>query len=58
MSVLFIENKRRKVKLPHSWDAFEKAKKIAIALRESGYVTTDFEERKVRGIVQIVLEED
>lgn len=56
--VRFIEFKRSVGKLPHSWKAFETAKRIAEALKESGYVTTSFEEMKVRGIIQIILEED
>ena len=43
--------------MPHSWKAFEIAKRITEALKESGYVTTSFEELKVRGIIQIILEE-
>jgi len=42
-------------KLPHSWKAFETAKRITEALKESGYITTSFEESKVRGIIQIIL---
>lgn len=42
----------------HSWKAYKVAKKIAKALQECGYITTDFEMMKVRGIVQIIIEEE
>ena len=44
--------------MTHSWRAFKTAKRITEVLKESGYVTTSFEEMKVRGIIQIILEED
>jgi len=44
--------------LPHSWKAYDKAKEIAEALREAGYITTEFEMSKVRGIIQIILEKE
>lgn len=46
--------------MPHSWEAYEKAKKIVEMLKESNIFIplNDTHEKSIQGRIQIILEED